>query len=282
MAHDPLFDSPWFKWLGAIVHAQALKEDIANPADEADIDPVRAVGTQYDPKRHGFSVVVTELAPMSLRRCLLLGDIANNFRASLDHLAWALAWRGRTPPESGMLTDRQERAIAFPIYEDRLKYNRSLPRMLPGVRRADLAKVRRYQPYHYRPRPTGRHVLTLLYDINNTDKHRTIQPLWTATAWLDMEVADTRDCELSSPIRFRRVAAQLQVGAEIAFVRARKRGPNPELDVQAKVTAEPTVEGMIRFRAWQQRLGGLIFQLLGEFSDPPPAVEPLVASMRIV
>jgi hypothetical protein len=115
MAYEPLFDSAWFKWLGAIVHAQSLKDNIANPVEDADIKPVRAVRAEYHPKRHGFAVVVDELAPMSLRRCLLVGDVANNFRASLDHLAWALTLRGRTPPESGALKDWQEKAIAFPI-----------------------------------------------------------------------------------------------------------------------------------------------------------------------
>jgi hypothetical protein len=97
-----------------------------------------------------------------------------------------------------------------------------------------------------------------------------------------MEVTDARDCALSPPIRFLRVATQLQIGAEIAFVRARKRGPNPELDVQAEITAEPTVEGMISFREWQGRCGGLIFQLLREFSDPPPVIEPILKAAGIL
>jgi hypothetical protein len=53
---------------------------------------------------------------------------------------------------------------------------------------------------------------------------------------------DARDCALRRPIGFRRKGVQLQVGAEIAFVRARKTGPDPELDVQAKVAAEPAIK----------------------------------------
>ena len=74
MAHDPLFDSAWFKWVGAIAHTQALQQDVVAKGLSGDADPVRAFRTEYDPKRHGFGVVVEELAPMSLRWRLLLGE----------------------------------------------------------------------------------------------------------------------------------------------------------------------------------------------------------------
>jgi hypothetical protein len=121
MAHEPLFDSAWFKWLGAIVRAQTLKDDITNPVDDADVEPVRAVRAEYYPKRHGFSVVVDELAPMSLRRCLLLGDIANNFRASLDHLAWALVTDGTRLPVAG--SSRSGRNVLSPSRSTRTDSN---------------------------------------------------------------------------------------------------------------------------------------------------------------
>lgn len=35
----------------------------------------------------------------------MLGDIANDYRSAIDHLAWALVSRGRTPP--ALLTDDQ-------------------------------------------------------------------------------------------------------------------------------------------------------------------------------
>jgi hypothetical protein len=125
-------------------------------------------------------------------------------------------------------------------------------------------------------------VLTLLYDINNADKHRTIQPVWAFPTRVDLEITDARDCELLRPIGFRRKGVQLQVGAEIAFARARKTGPDPELDVQAKVAAEPAIKNAISLREWQGRLGGLIFQLLREFSDPPPVIKPILSAAGIL
>ena len=63
----------------------------------------------------------------------------------MDHLAWTLVNRGKTPAST--LSPGAQKRIYFPIYEDRIKFNKAIPAKLPGVRRADLTVVRRYQPY---------------------------------------------------------------------------------------------------------------------------------------
>jgi hypothetical protein len=278
LAHHPLFDSAWFKWLGAIVHTQTLQADIDARRGDRNADPVRAFHTEYHPKRHGFAVIVDDVAPMSLSWCLLLGDIASNYRAAVEHLAWALVSRGRTPPGTGKLTRKQENAVSFPIYQKRSEFNGALPGKLPGVRRADRAKVRRRQPYHYGARTRARHALALLASINNADKHRTVQPLWAFPTRVDIEVTHTRDCMLRA-IRFRRRAEHLQTGTELAFIRARKLGPKPELEVQLKVTTEPSTDQRIGVQEWSNRCGILIFQLLCEFSDHPPGMDEISAQV---
>jgi hypothetical protein len=278
-SRDPLFDSAWFKWVGAIVHAQTLQADVDARRRDGDADPVRAFRTEYHSKRHGFAVIVDEVAPMSLRWCLLVGDIANNYRAAVDHLAWALVSRGRTPPGTGKL--RQENLVAFPICEKRSEFRGALRKKLPGVRRADQAKVRRRQPYQYGARTRNRHALALLASINNADKHRTIQPLWSFPTRVDIKVTHVRDCVLR-PIRFRRRAEHVQVGTELAFIGARKVGPNPEIEVQLNVTAEPTTDQSISIREWSDRCGILIFQLLREFSDQPPGIDEVGAILAHV
>ena len=278
MAHDPLFDSAWFKWANALVHAQALQEDIAS-RDEADI-PSFGFRTHYDAKRHGFAVVVAEVEPMPMRWRLLLGDIANNYRATLDHLAWALALRGRTPPESGKLTAKQENAIYFPIMQHRGGFNGELARKLPGVRRADIAKVRRRQPYHYSPRNRARHALVLLSRVNTGDKHRTVRPIWTQPTRVDIEITDAQDCVVSGQ-RFGRRRQAIEVGAEIAFVCARRTGSNPELHVKLGVTAEPSLGESLSVKDWLARCGILIFKLLSEFSDQPPGLDQVGAVLTL-
>lgn len=183
--HDPLFDSAWLKWAWAIFHAQTLEHDIA-AWSEQNPNPVRAVRADYYPKRHGFALIITEIDPIPVRWQLLLGDIANNYRAALDHLAWALVTRGRTPPDSGLLTRAQEKAVYFPLCKDRRVFNAQIrlpptPKSLlklPGIRRADAAIVRRAQPYHRGPTKRPMDPFLLLASINTRDKHRAIHPVW--------------------------------------------------------------------------------------------------------
>jgi hypothetical protein len=105
-----------------------------------------SVRTEYQPWRHGFAVYATAVRPVPRSWGLLVGDIAFDFRCALDHLAWALVSRGRTPPAT--LTPKQQKGVYYPISRRRADFNGSLARMLPGVSRSDIAKVRATQPYH--------------------------------------------------------------------------------------------------------------------------------------
>lgn len=275
--YDPLFESAWLKWVQAIVHSQTLQRDIEARTANGDSEPVRTVRAQYHPKRHGFAVTVEDIEPMPIRWRLLLGDIANNFRAALDHLAWALVCRGRTPP--GKLTAAQESAVAFPIFEDRGKYNRSLPKKLPGVRRADIAEVRRCQPYLHGARKRPLHPFVLLAGINSGDKHRTIQPLWAFASRIDVEVTHMRNCVLRGPEHWSRRGDPLEVGTEIAFMQARRLGPDPELEMKLRLTVAPSVGNRISFREWNGWTGIFIMKLLREFSEQPASIHELGAEL---
>lgn len=279
MVHDPLFDSAWLKWAQAIVHSQTLEREIDAARLDRDANPVRAARAEYHPKRHGFGIVVDELAPVPFRWRLLVGDIANNYRSALDHLAWAIVSRGRTPPSSGKLKPRAEKFIYFPIYEQRAKFNDSLPTKLPGARRADIAKVRRAQPYHHGPRTRPRNSLVLLNDINMADKHRAIQPLWSFPSRVDLEVTHIRDCILSDTAHWRREGHPLEIGTEVAFIRARKRGANPELEVNVQITSEPTIGNRISVRQWSHGTGIGVFNMLRQFSGQPPGIHEIGAEL---
>jgi hypothetical protein len=285
MAQDPLFDSAWFKWANALAHTQTLQADIQARA-KADAQPTFAFRAHYEPKRHGFALVVATVEPIPVRWGLLLGDIANNYRASLDHLAWALVSRGRTPPGSGRLTSKQEKAVYFPVSQHRGAFNAELrlpatpnsrPR-LPGVRRADSAKVRRRQPYHYSLGNRPKHALVLLADINNGDKHRTIQPIWVQPVGLDITVTDAKDCVVSEP-SFGRTGQAIEVGAELAFMGARRTGAEPQINVQLGVAVEPSLGERLAVKEWLVRCGIMISQLLLEFSDQPPGIDKVGAEM---
>lgn len=271
MAFDPLFESAWLKWGQAMHHARALQVDIdAAPAVTGEVDPLVAVTTDYHPRRHGFSLNAAEVLATPVQWGLLLGDVANNYRCALDHLAWALVTRGATPPAA--LTPQQQGVIYFPIAEGRPQFNRDRPRKLPGVRRGDVAKIRRQQPYHYARRNRVRHSLLILSRLNNRDKHRSIEPVWAQPTQLDIEITARHDCVLPRATRFVRTPEPLRAGAELAFIRVRKTGPSPSLEVATRCAVLPSIENRIAVKEWVVQTGAMIGTLLGEFSDPPQDV----------
>lgn len=263
---DELFDSAWLKWGQAVVHSQTLDADIealGNGPDGVGIFTVRA---EYQPKRHGFAIYLDSIGPIPIRWSLMLGDIANNFRGSLDHAAWAIVSRGKTPPSA--LPDKAQRNIYFPIAYDRETFKASLNGNLPGARRADIARVRRYQPYQRGARARRLHALSLLVSINNGDKHRTLHPVWSIPMDAEYEVVHRNDCTIPNQ-RGRAYRDPLQVGMELNFVRAKKTGPNPELEVKAVMTVKPSLDNLILVERWLHIAKIWIFSLLREFSSPP-------------
>jgi hypothetical protein len=267
MASDHLFASAWLKWGRAIVHGEMLKADIETLRSDSDAHPVLAYRAEYQAKRHGFAVVpgVVDLPPP--RWSVLLGDVASNFRAALDHLAWAIVSRGDTPPQS--LTERAQRKVCFPIYDTRDRFNGSLAVCLPGARRVDIAKIRFLQPYHYGAKRRPRHTLALLATINNNDKHRSIEPLWAFPVGLGIQITHMHDCVIPK-LPLRGAGSAIEAGREMAFIRARKTGPEPHLDIDISVTPEPCLYNKLGVNGWVRHTGVLVRDLLREFSDWPP------------
>jgi hypothetical protein len=264
--HDELFDSAWLKWGQAIVHSQSLEADIDASRKDSSLVHSFTVRTEYHAKRHGFAIFLESIDPVPVRWSLRLADVANNFRSCLDHIAWAVVTRGRTPPAN--LARKDQRGIGFPVCKYAKEFKGSHPRMLPGARRADLARLRRYQPYQRAVSRQHLHCLTMLSAINNGNKHRTVQPVWAMPMTAEYEITDQRDCEVPTQLG-RAFRNPLQVGVELGFLHARKRGPHPEIEVKAELTAEPFVEHFVMVKQWLYISKGWIFLLLLEFSRPP-------------
>jgi hypothetical protein len=116
-------------------------------------------------------VVVTEIPTLERDpHGLLIGDMLQAFRASLDHAAWVIANRHATH----RLTAKERRQIAFPMTTKSRYYRTRCKQLLPDVP-ADpyLALIERYQPY--KRNPFGR-AIRALRDLSDMDKHRVIVP----------------------------------------------------------------------------------------------------------
>jgi hypothetical protein len=143
----------------------------------------RALQRSFDPQTHPVSVKVevqvTGDAAVALVRVatvplvrddcgLTLGDVLQNFRAALDHLAWDLVKIGATPKPA------YPQGIYFPMAPSHKSFSKTINTKLPGVPKGQRAVVRRYQPYR---RGMGPQAVRRLRDLSDHDKHRVVVPV---------------------------------------------------------------------------------------------------------
>jgi len=268
MEHDPrLFESAWLKWAWAKAHAETLKAYLQVWGN----DPKRwtriGMATRYDPKHHRFNVYVMELPSLPIEWSVVIGDIGHNYRSCLDHIAWAIVRRGTKPPDT--LSEYDQSRVGFPIYDDRIKFNRGVKTMLPGARRADIAIVRRNQPYHGGKRRSGRHAFAVLHRLSNEDKHRTIQPTFMSPQAATYHVENALGCTVTRiPASFL-LGEPLQVGAQLAPIYVRKTGPTePYLEMRGQLAVQPAILGVL-LGEWLVAMEDLVSTILKELADPP-------------
>jgi hypothetical protein len=268
------FDSAWLKWAMGVVNAQVLESNINDLAGQGVLQLQLGTTQEYDAKRHCIILTATEVPELfPILWGLLLGDLVHDYRSSLDHLAWALYKRGRTPD----LSDGKERKVVFPIADDRIKFNESLKSKLPGVRRADIAIIRRYQPYKSGKRNLHLHVFRVLDGLSTADKHRVIQPVQAAPERAAYRLIRQTDCVVTrlSP-RARRVT--LKPGTELARFYVRKTGPNPEIEVEPRFAVDPAINERLTFQDWAAHTMKVTSLLLREFAEPPEGVATLLGA----
>jgi hypothetical protein len=269
---DDLFESAWLKWAWSVVDAEALADNVNLMASsQGKRTFTLATSCEYDAKRHGIPVVVTEIIdsfPPSWG--LLLGNTVHNLRSSLDHLAWALYKRGKTPN----LGERRERTVYFPIAYSPAEFRDQVRRKLPGVRRADLTIVRRCQPYMGGKRNIHRHFLVTLDKLSREDKHRTIQPVLAVPNNATLHLLDYEDCIVR---RFApRPQGRLEVGTELGVFYVKKTGPVPYVDVQPSFTVRPAINDRLPLQEFLDITVEAVRFVLSRFSPTPSSARSII------
>lgn len=163
-AGQPL-DGVRLKLSRAMEHLLRLDDEIDEYRAREPFKVLREVDPGDARLRFGF--FLTELPPAHLS--VVIGDIVNNLRSSLDHLAWQLVIaNGGTPQTSPPTTQ-------FPLHRSRTTSSGKLRKIeiAGGVAPKALAAVESLQPYH-RVQDPGKHPLALLAELSNIDKHRTL------------------------------------------------------------------------------------------------------------
>ena len=100
------------------------------------------------------------------RISLILGDCFQNLRSSLDYLVWELVKANKQEP--GMHN-------MFPICSKKTNYKKALEAgRLKGVPDEAAALIDELQPFHYPFEQRKRHMLSVLDELTNINKHRHI------------------------------------------------------------------------------------------------------------
>ena len=241
--------------------------------DLPDLKMEATFGTHYTAKRHCVSLVLYDVVdPFPPLWGLLLGDMVHNYRCCLDHVAWALYKRGKSPN----LTERQEQNVGFPICAKRSTFNNTIKQKLPGVKRADTAIVRRFQPFAPGESRAFRHVFTILRELSNADKHRSIQPVVAVPNRIKFDPLRPIDCII------RRIAiapgyiGSLRPGTELARFYVKKTGPRPDIELLPRFNFVPAIHERLTVADFVTKTMRLTAMVLREFSDPTEGVRSLV------
>jgi hypothetical protein len=216
MAQHPDLESARRKLDRANEHVVEIQREITRWGKlQANGLPFRQT-TEYDAQLTGLWIKVESIADPPPILSLILGDALSNARSSLDHAAWQMVQHGT----STNLKPGDEHKVYFPIFDTLDEFNRILPERLPGLRPAEEAIVRRYQPYT-RGNPLE-HPLAVLREFSNSDKHRNIHLVVWMPSDLSIEIDDWEEgCEPLSIVQGPDLGKALSVDAKLAFVTLR-------------------------------------------------------------
>lgn len=165
MSH-PLLDGTYAKLDRAEKHLNDLKTEIA----QYTIAEPKGISTQFESQipevrnKPGISVRVNLQTQPGPTMPLIVGDMIQNTRSALDHLAFALVLRNRAHPTPN---------TQFPIFDDRLGPQGGVRQVdiQPRASRLANALIEKLQPY-YRTDDPSLHPLAMLQELSNIDKHR--------------------------------------------------------------------------------------------------------------
>lgn len=116
------------------------------------------VAAKRDPQTRKIIYFVNSVEPMPARIAAIVGDIIQNLRSALDHLAYQLVLvNGGVPTKT----------TAFPIFDTLEKYNVAKIGMVKGMSAAAKDAIDAAKPYQ-----SGNLTLWQIYRLNNIDKHR--------------------------------------------------------------------------------------------------------------
>jgi hypothetical protein len=229
-------------WTSKINHAKQLKTELQKELDSFFVVHPYKFDTKLDPQSKRLIYFVTKADKVPEEISLITGDIIQNLRSSLDHLAYKLFIVG-----TGNGTEGSH--IYFPIADDLDQYERGKVRKTEGLDQRAKDLIDAVKPYR-----EGNEILWKIHKLNNIDKHRLLVTVGSSFRSLDLGahvIASMKevfpDQSIPSMSAFFKPADNLfplKVGDEL-FIDGPNAKPNPEMQFKFEIVLnEPNfVEG---------------------------------------
>jgi hypothetical protein len=147
----------------------------------------------------------------------IIGDILQNLRASLDHLAWQLVLsNGQIPTK----------ATGFPIFETLEVYKIRAPKKVKGMAQGAIDLIDAFKPYG-----GGNEDLWGLHVLNNSDKHRLLLVVGAVHVSTSIDVNKIMPYPAEALVRLpprRNIAFPLDHGTELLRIRSGELEEDPQ------------------------------------------------------
>lgn len=191
----------------------------------------------------------------------VVGDIVQNLRSSLDHIAWQLVQHGTRVA----LKPREQQQVQFPIYSTLDEFNANRERRIPGVLGVHESIVRRYQPYERGAALAANHPFAVLEGLSNTDKHRNIHlTVWCGSKATFEETKRPLGCLIKEMVSVIDLYDPLKVGTQLFYVTVANRSHCRGIEVQAKLVYQIALEDGVWVHERVSQMEQLVSDLLAE------------------
>lgn len=169
MASD-LLASSWAKFHWAKKHLETLNEASGGFFELEGQSLALKVDQQVSADTAVVLVAPAEVPDVPIRCALMVGDILQNLRATLDHMVWDLVTLVNRRPA-------RPKQVQFPMASSARDWGDRLEDRLPHIPMGQRAIIREYQPYR---RGDGPRNIRRLRNFSDHDKHRVLMPTFFA------------------------------------------------------------------------------------------------------
>lgn len=237
------------------------------------------IDTDIDIKTQDIIIYGTPIAdPPTHKFGMMIGDIANNLRAALDNLVWALTDQFSGPPPPNPIPSGDKwRQVRFPIVVDPAKWPTNKPiYSLCGIDPRLVSEFKKLQPFDRRQSDPERDEFRVLDELWNIDKHRSPH-LTHVFIGLD-HIGEARwPHRIAAPPRFTKnmrfeVVEQRRLGplerrAELGRVRIMRETLVVTSALTAKNYVDPVLTFDIAFEKGAPAYGGRVVSTLERLRD---------------